>query len=149
MEREKNIINEYISSFDKYSIGIIEAVPIINNSFRGARFRIINTSKKNIKYINFNFFGKNTVDDKVLYKNGSYNVIRKGIGPIETYEVAMWEFDNIWLTDIVEYLTLSSINIIYTDGTNKNIKMNQNLWFDIVKLNYFDKLLELEKNANK
>lgn len=146
LEREINEIGKYITSFDKNSIGIIEAVPIINYSFRGARFRIINTSKKTIKYISFNFYGKNRVDDKVLFKKGIYNITRKGIGPIETYGVGMWEFEDIWLTDIVEYLTLLSVNIMYMDGTTKTIKMNENLWFDIVKLNYYEKLLEFEKN---
>ena len=106
----------------------------------GAKFSIFNSSKKTIKYITFNFHGKNPVDDKVLYRAGVYNVSRKGIGPIESYEIGSWSFDNIWLTDSVDYLVLTSMVIIYMDGTSKTIPMKESLWFEDKYINNLDKL---------
>lgn len=131
---------DYIDSFKKYSIAILDAHPITNYSMTGAKFKILNLSKKDIKYITFNFYGKNPVKDKVLYRSGVYNVSRKGIGPIESYATGTWEFDDVWLTDIVEYLTLTSMNIIYMDGTSRVIKVTDNLWIDEDKMNTFLKL---------
>lgn len=133
---------DYIKSFDKYSVGIIEAHATSNYSMTGAKFKIYNSSKKTIKYITFNFYGKNAVEDKVQYRKGVYNVSRKGIGPVESYATASWEFDDVWLTDIVEYLSLTSLNIIYMDGTSKVIKVTDNLWIDEDKMNSFVKLSE-------
>lgn len=133
-EIQKNIeiekLEKEIDSYKKYGIGIINAHATENYSMTGAKFKIINLSKKTIKYITFNFYGKNAVEDKVLYRNGVYNTTRKGIGPIESYETAAWEFDTVWLTSTVEYLTLNSITIQYMDNTIKTLKMSENLWFD-------------------
>lgn len=140
LEEEISKTYNYIQSFDKYSIAIIDARPTSNYSMTGAKFKIYNSSKKTIKYITFNFYGKNPVKDKVQYRSGVYNVSRKGIGPIESYATGTWEFDDVWLTDIVEYLTLTSMNIIYMDGTSRVIKVTDNLWIDEDKMNTFLKL---------
>lgn len=135
---------DYIDSFKKYSIAILDAHPITNYSMTGAKFKILNLSKKDIKYITFNFYGKNPVKDKVLYRSGVYNVSRKGIGPIEYLSEGSWEFENVWLTDIVEYLELTSVNIIYIDGTTKTLKITDDLWINEDKLNNLYNLLEFE-----
>jgi len=138
LERQKTL--DYILSYDKKSIGVIDARPFGEYTITGAKFSIFNTSKKTIKYITFNFHGKNPVDDKVLYRAGVYNVSRKGIGPIESYEIGSWSFDNIWLTDTVDYLVLTSMVIIYMDGTSKTIPMKESLWFEDKYINNLDKL---------
>lgn len=121
---KENVVKE-ISTFKKYGIAIIEAIPVENYSMTSARFEILNTSSKTIKYINFTFYGKNRVNDKV----GS-NITKRGIGPVESFETAKLDFENVWLTDIVERLKLLSVTITYIDGTVKTINITSNHWID-------------------
>ena len=141
----KNKLLDEVLSYEKYGIGIINANPTSNYSMTGAEFRIMNFSKKTIKYITFNFYGKNAVKDKVQYRKGVYAVSRKGIGPVEQYTISSWEFDDVWLTDIVEYLTLTSVSIIYMDGTSKIIKITDNMWIDEDKINLANDLIKEEE----
>ena len=129
--------SEKITSKKKYGIGILKANPTEDYSMTGADFRIINFSKKTIKYITFNFYGKNAVNDRV-----GANVSRKGIGPIEELQTGTWSFDTVWLTDIVQTLKLISVNIIYMDGSTKAIPITDNHWMDEDDLDNFDKLIE-------
>lgn len=119
----------YIDSFDKYGIGITDAVPYDDYGLTGARFRFYNASKKTIKYITFNFYGRNAVKDKVS-SYGQVAFSRKGIGPIEPDSFASYEFDSVWITDIVQTLTLTSVNILYMNGTSKNIVITDDMWLD-------------------
>lgn len=119
----------YIRGYEKYGIALVKANAYEEYSLTGARFKILNTSKKTIKYITFNFFGENPVEDRV-----GKNMIRKGIGPVESYAYGSWDFDSVWLTDTVEYLNLISIQIQYMDGKIKTIPYNKNLWIDENKL---------------
>lgn len=138
---------EYLSSFQKFGIGIIEAVPTSNYSMTGAEFKVMNFSNKTIKYITFNFYGKNAVKDKVQYRNGVYNISRKGIGPVNKNVISSWSFDDVWLTDIVQYLTLISVSIQYMDGTTKTVKITKEIWLDEDKVDMLKDLYkeELEK----
>ncbi|MBT0572779.1 hypothetical protein OKE68_02785 [Riemerella anatipestifer] len=145
----KDRILEKLKSYEKYGIGILEAHATAEDYTTGAKFRILNTSKKTIKYITFNFYGENAVEDKVLYRKGSFSTYRKGIGPVESYDIATWSFDSVWLTDIVEYLTITSINIQYMDGTSKNIKFNSKMMLDEKYLDDFDTLVNISDAQNK
>lgn len=118
--------NDYLESFlsdTKYTVGIIDAYPVEQYSFTGAKFKIVNYSKKTIKYITFNFYGKNAVKDKV---GGTLS--RKGIGPVEQFAEGEWNFESVWLTDIIDTLKLVSVNIIYMDGSSKNLPITTNNW---------------------
>jgi hypothetical protein len=112
---KKDALNNFMEE-TKQTIGLLDAYPVEQYSFTGAKFKIINYNKKTIKYITFNFYGKNAVDDKV-----GGNLSRKGIGPVEQYAEGEWSFENVWLTNIVEKLKLTSVNIIYMDGSIKNL----------------------------
>lgn len=134
-----------IEKYQNYGLGVIYARPKIDYSISGAEFKIFNASKKTIKYITFNFYANNPVGDKVPYKKGVYSISRKGIGPVEPDSTASWEFDTIWLTDVVDELITTSIIIQYMDGTTKTIKMNDNMWMDddlIQKINNLNKMLD-------
>lgn len=128
-ERKREELKELVFSYKKYGIGVINANPYEDGYATGADFKIFNASSKTIKYITFHFYGKNAVKDKVLYRAGAYNTSRKGIGPVEPFSMASWSFDSVWLTDIVQSLTLTSMTIQYMDNTSKVVKMSDNLWF--------------------
>ena len=68
-----------------------------------------------------------------LSKNGEYytvssrgvrNLSRRGIGPIETYETASYDYEYVWWTDIVEYSNIRSIVVQYKDGTSRTFTGN-------------------------
>ncbi|WP_430827246.1 energy transducer TonB [Chryseobacterium indologenes] len=112
---------------EKYGLGIIKYAATDDYSSTGASFTIYNSSKKTIKYIWFTVAGVNAVGDLVK-TGGVYNKTLKGIGPTESKEFGQWSFDYVWLTDIVEYIKLSTIKIQYMDGTFKTVKYNDNLF---------------------
>lgn len=132
-EDKKSELFSYLRTFEKYGIAIINANPTEGYSTTGAEFKILNVSKKTIKYITFTYYGQNPVRDKV-----GTNRTSRGIGPVESFAKGSWKFDMVWLTDIVEYLKMVSIQIQYMDGKIKTIPFTQSLWIDE------DKLYELE-----
>lgn len=95
-----------VFSKEKFGITILKANPTEDCSMTGADFKIFNFSKKTIKYITFNFYGKNAVNDRV-----SSNLSRKSIGPVNHLATGVWSFHTVWLTDIVQTLKLISVNI--------------------------------------
>lgn len=138
----KDKLYDYIMSFQKYPIAFVHGYPTKDYSMTGAEFKIMNFSSKTIKYITFNFYGKNAVNDKVLYRKGVYNISRKGIGPVEKFATGFWSFDSVWLTDIVQTLELSSVNIQYMDGTAKLVKITDAMWISDDMLYEFNQLSE-------
>lgn len=112
---------------EKYGLGIIKYAATDDYSSTGATFTIYNSSKKTIKYIWFTVAGENAVGDLVK-TGGVYYKTLKGIGPTKSLDFGQWSFDYVWLTDIVEYLKLSTIKIQYMDGTFKTVKYSDNLY---------------------
>lgn len=82
----------------------------------GFKITFANPSKKTIKYIWFTVSGINRVDDLVGTKT------LKGVGPLETNQIADFSYDYVWLNDLVEYFKIPSIKIQYMDGTFKTIQ---------------------------
>lgn len=136
LQLRKEASNKVFSK-EKNGIAILSAHPTEQYSFTGAEFKILNFSKKTIKYITFNFYGKNAVKDRV-----GKNISRKGIGPVESSATGSWSFDSVWLTDIVQTMKLVSVNIIYMDGSTRAIQITDNHWLDEDDLDYLDRLLE-------
>lgn len=128
--KKKKELLDYFEKFNKSKIGIITAQPYENYGFTGARFEIINFSKKTIKYITFKFHGLNPVDDKVYLGKNMLTVSKKGIGPVEYLETGSWEFEYAWSTDIVEKMVLKSMDIEYVGGSKLTVLMNDNLYFE-------------------
>ncbi len=137
MHKLKNEVYDRIFSKEKNGIAIISAFPTEGYSFTGAEFKILNFSKKTIKYVTFNFYGKNAVKDRV-----GINMSRKGIGPIESLASGSWSFDSVWLTDIVQTLKLVSVNIIYMDGSKRAVTITDKHWLDQEDLDRFNNLMD-------
>lgn len=141
--------NKELDKIKKYGVAILKAFPIEGNSTTGARFKVLNLSKKTIKYITFNFYGENAVNDKVLYKKGAYNVNIKGIGPVPELQVGEWNFDYVWNTNIVEYLTLNNIVIQYMDNSIKTIKVTGEMYIEDLYNEYnYENLIKLKEETN-
>jgi hypothetical protein len=113
---------------EKYGLGFIKFNATEDYSSTGASFSIFNPSKKTIKYIWFTVAGENAVGDLVKLPNGAYYKTLKGIGPVDNAQIGQWSYDYVWLTDIVEYLKVSTIKIQYMDGTFKTIKYNSKMY---------------------
>ncbi|MBV8326688.1 hypothetical protein [Chryseobacterium sp.] len=137
MRKLKNEVYDKIFSREKNGIAIISAFPTEDYSFTGAEFKILNFSKKTIKYITFNFYGKNAVKDRV-----GVNISRKGIGPVESLASGTWSFDNVWLTDIVQTLKLVSVNIIYMDGSKRLVTITDKHRIDQEDLDRLNNLMD-------
>lgn len=137
MRQLRKEASDKVFSKEKNGIAILAAHPTEEYSFTGAKFKILNFSRKTIKYITFNFYGKNAVNDRV-----GKNVSRKGIGPVESSATGSWLFDDVWLTDIVQSMKLLSVNIIYMDGTTRAVTITDNHWLDEEDLDHLDRLLE-------
>ncbi|REC44428.1 energy transducer TonB [Chryseobacterium sp. 5_R23647] len=131
---------------EKYGLGFIKFNATEDYSYTGASFSIFNPSKKTIKYIWFTVAGENAVGDLVKLPNGTYYKTLKGIGPVENAQIGQWSYDYVWLTDVVEYLKVSTIKIQYMDGTFKTIKYNSKMY--IGEEAYEKVLIALNKKSN-
>ncbi|WP_343680051.1 hypothetical protein [Chryseobacterium arthrosphaerae] len=140
----KDAMIPFIKS-EKYGIGIISYKATDDYSSTGATFTIYNSSQKTIKYIWFTVAGENAVGDLVKTGGGYYKTL-KGIGPTESNKFGQWSFDYVWLTDIVEYIKLSTIKIQYMDGTFKTIKYTNNLY---IGEEAYERALLAVSNQNK
>lgn len=88
----------------------------------GLEFKIVNLSKRTIKYAIFNVVGLNAVGDPVRSRiSGQTTVTLRGVGPVERGYTATWRKDYMWMTDLVETFRLASIRIEYMDGTAVDI----------------------------
>ncbi|GAB3428059.1 hypothetical protein [Niabella aquatica] len=107
---------EYVDKLRPRGLAIIDYRAYDESEYTGGtgfRVKVLNLSKKTIKYVTFNITGRNAVDDAVSTKT------RRGIGPIKPDETGSYEFEYVWFTDIVEYIKINSITLQYLDGTSK------------------------------
>ncbi|WP_185288015.1 hypothetical protein [Chryseobacterium lactis] len=132
----------------KYELGIISYYPTDNISATGASFKILNLSKKTIKYIWFTVAGKNAVEDLVKSDGSFYKTLR-GIGPVEPHAGGSWSFDYVWLTDIIQTLKISTIKIQYMDGTFKTIKYNEEMHIGEAAFDHFNSVFEQKEQFEK
>lgn len=77
---------------------------------------IFNCTKKRIKYAQFTLKALNDVNDQV----GRIETV-KGIGFIEPSAAGEWEFEDIWFSNIIGSVSISSIKLTFEDGTSKVI----------------------------
>lgn len=138
---------------EKYGIGFISYYSSGNEYSTDATFKVFNSSKKKIKYIWFTIAGENPVGDLVK-SNGIIYKTLKGVGPVESLEVSTWSFDNVWLTNMVETIKISTIKIQYMDLSFKTLKYNDNMYIGetaysnmIGALNKIDNFKETESNS--
>jgi hypothetical protein len=87
-----------------------------------AKVTVYNPTGKTIKYIWFSFIGYNPVGDRVIENRAKGAVItRKAVGPIAKGDTGTYQFEYLWFTDMVETAKISSIKVMYMDGTQKVI----------------------------
>lgn len=105
---------------------IKELRPTTDYYSTGLDFSFINKSSKTIKYIVLTTKGLNPVKDPI-----STETVR-GIGPIEPGELATYEFENVWWTDLVSSHRPISLVITYMDGSTRtlNSKDIDACWLD-------------------
>lgn len=114
---------KWVESTRLHGIALIEHAVYDESEYTdgtGIRFSILNTGKKTIKYITFNFTGYNAVDDRVS-EQGKFMLSARGIGPIEPNDVGSYEFEYVWMSDIIKYSKINSIRIQYMDESIKTI----------------------------
>lgn len=76
-------------------------------------FKLVNTSKKKIKYVYITVSIKNPVGDFISKKTLTL------VGPIDYKEQGKYEFDNVFYSNIVDKSIINSVKIQYFDGTVK------------------------------
>lgn len=82
---------------------------------------VINLSKKRVKYVSFVLQAINPVSDPI----GSLKTVR-GVGFIETDDIGVFEFENIWYESTLESVKIIKMKIEFEDGTVKTItKVNE------------------------
>jgi len=97
----------------------------------GVAFEVYNPTKKVIKYIWFTVTGYNPVGDKVIDPTRRQSAITmKGVGPIKSKDLASYDFDYTWFTDMVETAKINSIKVQYMDGSMKVIPFSKDLVLD-------------------
>lgn len=88
----------------------------------GVKMVIINPTKLGIKYIDITFQGYNAVDDPY-----GKLISKRCVGPVAPGEIADYQFEYIWFTDVVQYAKIRSITVTYKNGTTKNISNAQTI----------------------
>ena len=125
-----NYLNEgvkKVESFAKYGLAIPKwSVYDMSDYTEGTGIEIFfyNPTKQDIKYITITFQGYNAVDDPV-----GRPVTRKCIGPIAPDASVSYDFDYVWLTDIIDYAKIKSIVVQYRNGSTKTISNPQSVMF--------------------
>lgn len=89
----------------------------------GFSVSVSNPTKKTIKYISFTIVGYNSVKDPVSggRKRGT-SITVKGVGPIEPNRSALYDWEYMWFTDLVQTHKITSIKVEYMDGSKRTIK---------------------------
>jgi hypothetical protein len=86
----------------------------------GFKVKVINTSKKTIKYISFTVVGYNSVKDTVRGRFGKTPYITvKGVGPINQWDGGEYNWEYMWFTDLVQTHKITQVKVQYFDGTIK------------------------------
>lgn len=119
---EDDNINKLISSIINKGIEgggiLLKKFNVIDEGYGriGINVEVFNCSKKRIKYITFSVKAFNPVDDQV----GEIEPL-KGVGYIESNNVGEWNFDAVWYSDVISSAKITSIKLVYEDGSVKNI----------------------------
>lgn len=99
--------------------------PEYSDIYTGIEVEFYNIYPKAIKYITFRFQGYNRVDDKV----GGVEQI-KCIGPIEHYESSSYAKEILWLTGIIDYAKIVSVQIQFMDNSMKNFNKGADYFYN-------------------
>ena len=105
-----------------YSLETVRGKDRDGDPSTGFEIRIANPTNKTIKYLVFYTIARNGVDDVMGRKTC------RGIGPIEPLSSGTYNFSDLYYdyNSIIKSVSISNIDIIYTDGSRKNSK-----WSDV------------------
>lgn len=105
-----------------YSLETVRGKDRDGDPSTGFEIRLANPTNKTIKYLVFYTVARNGVDDVTGRKTC------QGIGPIEPLSSGTYNFSDLYYdyNSIIKSVSISNIEIIYTDGSRKNSK-----WSDV------------------
>lgn len=105
-----------------YSLETVRGKDRDGDPTTGFEIRLANPTNKTIKYLVFYTVARNGVDDVTGRKTC------QGIGPIEPLSSGTYNFSDLYYdyNSIIKSVSISNIEIIYTDGSRKNSK-----WSDV------------------
>ena len=118
LKRLDDVLKE-VESYSKYGLAIKNWDVYDESEYTdgtGIRITFLNPTEQVIKYISLSFQGYNAVDDPY-----GRPVSKRCVGPIGPKETASYNFEYVWLSDIVEYAKIRSITVTYKNGTTKII----------------------------
>jgi len=105
----------------------------------GFDVEVLNMSNKTIKYISFTVIGYNSVGDPVRGRLGrSPYITVKGVGPIKANEPAVYDWEYLWFTDLVQTHKITQISVQYMDGTTKIYSQINRLYLSDSEKYYYD-----------
>ncbi|WP_019991393.1 hypothetical protein [Rudanella lutea] len=96
--------------------GFTEPGDIVGNV--NVSFKILNPVKKKLKYIWFTVVAYNAVGDRTGDRlRGTQPATLKGVGPLEEWQEASWEFENVWYNETIDCVRITQIKVQYMDGS--------------------------------
>ena len=112
---------------------ITKLVAISNYSLSGVRFEFYNLrAGKTLRYLHLTARPYNRVGDAISRRQGGGAETVTLVGPSEpsTSTVYSAEFDDIWLTDLVSCVRLTSVHAKYMDGTERTWRNSVDTLFE-------------------
>lgn len=110
-----------------------ELVAVGNYSLSGFRFSFYNLrAGKTIRYLYLTAQPYNRVGDVIprSYGGGSKTVTLVGPSEPSTTTVYSGEFDDLWFTEMVECVRVTSVRVVYMDGTSRSWQRNVDSLFE-------------------
>ena len=101
---------------------ITEVVAIGEYGLSGVRIKFANLRQgKTIKYVRFAVRPYNPVGDRIPTSQGGGTETVRGVGPLEPSDThtSVFEWDSLWLSELVVCAQISAVTVEYMDGTER------------------------------
>jgi len=104
----------------------------------GAHFTIYNLGPKEIKYIYFNVKGYDTRGHRIVDNKSNRSIIElRGMGPVKPGDTRSFSFNTVWPSSLVQNPAITSLKIVYVDGSDKEVSAVEKLILDQDLYAYF------------
>lgn len=123
-EKELSEVVATLKRHKKSGLTVVSSsIADVSEHTQGTSFAIevLNQADKPIKYVWFTVVGYNAVGDPVRRRSGTAATV-KGIGPIAPGDSASYDWDYLWMTDIVESFKIPKIKVQYMDGSVREVQ---------------------------
>ena len=117
-EKLKKLVKT-MGSYKPYGFAVIDWVTISeseDSKETGVRFQLYNPTKQDIKYIWLTIQGYSASDNPI-----GKPITLQTTEILESETSLSYQFEHLWMTNLVEYVTLKNIRVQYIDGTEKMI----------------------------